>query len=228
MSRNINYIARHQGHLFLKIIKNQSMVIILFYYHVFVFFIIFRTQILLFSRSIVPSIFKVIVLALSGYHLPLFTVYSFSVPVLCRKDLARIKGLPGCGQVDLNRVRPPCELREPQDTKMLRSVASVSGTSEVCPTSLIMSCNLITVPLVRFQRHAGGDMVHGITQHYNTEDAFSKTNWDHLNIKCHLTSIGIPMLKIRRSRDRIIFNMEIPIPGRDGLYFETVSRPYYL
>ena len=25
------------------------------------------------------------------------------------------------------------------------------------------------------------------------------------------------MLKIRRSRDRLIFNMGIPIPGKDGL-----------
>ena len=38
---------------------------------------------------------------------------------------------------------------------------------------------------------------------------------------CVLTSIGIPMLKIRRSRDRLIFNMGIPIPGKDGLYIET-------
>ena len=29
------------------------------------------------------------------------------------------------------------------------------------------------------------------------------------------------MLKIRRSRDRLIFNMGIPIPGKDGLYSET-------
>ena len=32
------------------------------------------------------------------------------------------------------------------------------------------------------------------------------------------------MLKIRRSRDRLIFNMGIPIPGKDGLYIETVPR----
>ena len=38
---------------------------------------------------------------------------------------------------------------------------------------------------------------------------------------CRLTSIGIPMLKIRRSHDRLIFNMGIPIPGKDGLYIET-------
>ena len=31
----------------------------------------------------------------------------------------------------------------------------------------------------------------------------------------------IPMLKIRRSRDRLIFNMGIPIHGKDGLYIET-------
>ena len=29
------------------------------------------------------------------------------------------------------------------------------------------------------------------------------------------------MLKIRRSHDRLIFNMEIPIPGKEGLYIET-------
>ena len=29
------------------------------------------------------------------------------------------------------------------------------------------------------------------------------------------------MLRIRRSRDRLIFNMEIPIPGKHGLYIET-------
>ena len=29
------------------------------------------------------------------------------------------------------------------------------------------------------------------------------------------------MLKIRRSRDRRIFNMGIPISGKDGLYIET-------
>ena len=28
------------------------------------------------------------------------------------------------------------------------------------------------------------------------------------------------MLKIRRSHDRLIFNMGIPIPGKDGLYIE--------
>ena len=33
-------------------------------------------------------------------------------------------------------------------------------------------------------------------------------------------SIGIPMLKTRRSHDRLIFNMGIPIPGKDGLYIE--------
>ena len=29
------------------------------------------------------------------------------------------------------------------------------------------------------------------------------------------------MLKIRRSRDRLIFNMGIPIPGKDGIYIES-------
>ena len=45
-----------------------------------------------------------------------------------------------------------------------------------------------------------------------------------LNIKCRLTSIRIPMLKIRRSRDRLIFNMGIHITRKDGLYIETGPR----
>ena len=34
------------------------------------------------------------------------------------------------------------------------------------------------------------------------------------------------MLKIRRSCDRLIFNMGIPIPGKDGLYNETGPRAW--
>ena len=32
------------------------------------------------------------------------------------------------------------------------------------------------------------------------------------------------MLKIRRSRDRLIFNIGIPILGKEGLYIETGPR----
>ena len=32
------------------------------------------------------------------------------------------------------------------------------------------------------------------------------------------------MLNIRRSHDRLIFNMGIPIPGKDSLYIETGPR----
>ena len=39
--------------------------------------------------------------------------------------------------------------------------------------------------------------------------------------RCHLTSIGIPSLKIRRSHERLIFQMRIPIPRKDRLYIET-------
>ena len=34
------------------------------------------------------------------------------------------------------------------------------------------------------------------------------------------------MLKVRRSRDRLVFNMGIPIPGKDGLYIETGPRSW--
>ena len=36
--------------------------------------------------------------------------------------------------------------------------------------------------------------------------------------------MGIPMLKIRRSRDRLIFNMEIPILIRRHIHIETAPR----
>ena len=39
--------------------------------------------------------------------------------------------------------------------------------------------------------------------------------------RCRLTTVGIPMLKTRRSPDRLVFNMGIPIHGEDGLYIET-------
>ena len=42
--------------------------------------------------------------------------------------------------------------------------------------------------------------------------------------KCRLTGIGIPMLKIRRSPDRLIFNTGIPIPGNNPLYIETEPK----
>ena len=45
-----------------------------------------------------------------------------------------------------------------------------------------------------------------------------------LNIKMSFYDIGIPMLKIRRSHDRLIFNMVIPILGKDGLYIEIGPR----
>ena len=47
---------------------------------------------------------------------------------------------------------------------------------------------------------------------------------DCFNIKMCLTSIGIPMLKIRWSCDHLIFNMGIPTPGKDGLYIEAGPR----
>ena len=40
----------------------------------------------------------------------------------------------------------------------------------------------------------------------------------------HLTSILSPILKVRRSHDRLILNMIIPIPGKDGLHIETGAR----
>ena len=42
--------------------------------------------------------------------------------------------------------------------------------------------------------------------------------------KTVLPGMAIPMLKIRRPNGRLIFNMGIPIPGKDSLYIETGPR----
>ena len=57
----------------------------------------------------------------------------YSVSKSCYDDLARIRDLPACGEVNLPQVRPPCQLREPSDTRLLLQIASVGGSSEVCP-----------------------------------------------------------------------------------------------
>ena len=46
----------------------------------------------------------------------------------------------------------------------------------------------------------------------------------HLNINMLSYLYRDPMFKIRGSHDHLIFNMGIPIPGKDGLYIETGPR----
>ena len=48
------------------------------------------------------------------------------------------------------------------------------------------------------------------------------------DIKCHLTSIRIPTVEIRRSYDRLICTVEIPILVMQHLYTERVRLPLAL
>ena len=45
-----------------------------------------------------------------------------------------------------------------------------------------------------------------------------KQDQDPVSIKTSFPGMGIPMLKIKRSQDRLIFNIEIPILARQHLY----------
>ena len=45
-----------------------------------------------------------------------------------------------------------------------------------------------------------------------------------LNTKMLSYQYRDPMLKLRQSRDRLVFNIGIPIPGIDGLYIEMGPR----
>ena len=56
-----------------------------------------------------------------------------------------------------------------------------------------------------------------------TRTAYEKTG-GRLNIKMSSNQYRDPHVKIRRSHNRLIFNMGIPIPGKDGLYIETRLR----
>ena len=58
-----------------------------------------------------------------------------------------------------------------------------------------------------------------VTQH----DGWGSTSGPRLNIRPSFPGMGIPMLKIRRSRDRLIFNTWIPKLIRH-LYIETAPR----
>ena len=49
-----------------------------------------------------------------------------------------------------------------------------------------------------------------------------------LNIKMLSYQYRILMLNIRRSHDRLIFNMGIPIPGKGGLYIEMGPRSLFI
>ena len=66
---------------------------------------------------------------------------------------------------------------------------------------------------------------------FKDEDVSSWGHFPHwmnsgpcLDIKTILLGMGIPMLKIRRSHDRLIFNMGIPILVKQYLYIETAQR----
>ena len=56
---------------------------------------------------------------------------NFVVPLKCREDLARTPDLPSCSDLDLTYRRPPCQLKEPADTRALNAVAALSGDTKV-------------------------------------------------------------------------------------------------
>ena len=72
---------------------------------------------------------------------------------------------------------------------------------------------------------------HAITHLFNQElrdraccCLLTQASGSRLNIKMLSYQYRNPHVKIRRSRDHIIFNMGIPIPGKDGLYTGTGPR----
>ena len=58
----------------------------------------------------------------------------------------------------------------------------------------------------------------------DADDLETLGHGDRLNIKLSY-QYSDPHVKDKTVRDRLIFNMGIPIPGKDGLYAETGLRP---
>ena len=56
---------------------------------------------------------------------------SFVVSITCRDHLAKTTGFRACHLMDANRERPACEVREQSDTRVLFSVGSISGMTQV-------------------------------------------------------------------------------------------------
>ena len=66
---------------------------------------------------------------------------------------------------------------------------------------------------------------------YDTGINSKSLSWNggtrHVSIwRCHLTSIGIPMIKIRRSHDRLIFIIGFPYLKRWSLYRDWDQLPW--
>ena len=79
------------------------------------------------------------------------------------------------------------------------------------------SCKKITINLIHFEKKKIIDDVSIWINMMNTFVLVSTWCWWPGGVstqKCCINIIGIPMLKIRRSCDRLIFNMGIPIPGK--------------
>ena len=80
-------------------------------------------------------------------------------------------------------------------------------------------CDLSQVTAAHFRiGHTLISYISSVNAHWSNE---MQRPGGHVNIKMSSNHYRIPMLKIKQSLDRLIFNMEIPVPGKDGLYIET-------
>ena len=84
---------------------------------------------------------------------------SYTVPVECRDDLARSRGLPACSEVNVTQMLLPCELREAKDTQLLIQVAAVSGFSEVHTRTVVGSISNSAKVFIKSQESKQGQFV---------------------------------------------------------------------
>ena len=95
-----------------------------------------------------------------------------------------------------------------------------------------LTCNIVIITSMLLESwHHWGSHTHW--RHISNSGATLICQGAIATYRCRLASIGIPKLKIRRSRDRLIFNMRIPISGNGSLYIETgpwfshIRKPHF-
>ena len=152
------------------------------------------------------------------------SVQSEVVPAEGSPDMA-LEGNPAMEGVIQNMVQPAAQEDPTEEEEDLQQLVGKEPEEEAALDSLVQQTEDLP-PLTPPEPEAAA-MEGKPEADYDYNRQFQeegKTPGPRLNIKTVSPGMGIPMLQIRRSWDRLIFNMGIPILVRRHLYTETAPR----
>ena len=93
-------------------------------------------------------------------------------------------------------------------------------------TSDLLSSSMMMTDLVQKQQYVHVRLFISNQMEMNNSTYKTLCTGPRLNIKAIFPRYGDPILRIRRSQDRLIFNMGIPIPVRRHLHIEMTPRSF--